>query len=78
VDGNGGVNWDEAYSKMAKAFLKLIGSGNSLTKHDIERAESVIKKLSSNETPRLLCELAVAWVSLNPIPVSLGTPDYKR
>lgn len=79
IYGNGGVNWNADYRKMAKAFLTHIASGEPLPESANTEARKIISgiKEDQGDTDRL-CALAVEWVALNPTPVKLPTPDYKR
>lgn len=79
IDRNGGVNWDGDYRSMAKAFLAHVGSGKPLPPATLSDAAAIIGSLkaSGGETQRL-CELAVKWVGLNPMPIPLAKPDYDR
>ena len=79
VDGNGAVNWDADFKKMGQAFLDHVGSGNPLPSDDLSKAAELIAGVRRREdAPRHLCELAVAWVALNPQPMPLPLPDYRR
>ena len=80
LEDNGGANWDSDFKKMADAFLEDIQAGNPLTSSDYEGAKTVVRdvKRRSGNPPRL-CELAVAWVLLNPMPIKLERPpQYRR
>lgn len=76
---NGGSNWDDDYRAMAKAFLAHVASGEPLSPALLDDAAAAMKsvKAGDGETERL-CELAVAWVGLNPTPVPLAKPGYDR
>jgi hypothetical protein len=79
IDGNGGVNWDAAFRKMADAFLVHVTSGVSLPAEILAEARDVVAEIRRREDgPRRLCELAVKWVELNPGPMKLPKPDYNR
>ncbi len=79
LDGNGGVNWDRGYMKMADAFLVHVSSGNPLAEALLSEARAIVVELKQkNGDPRRLCELGVAWVALNPTPMKLPPPDYNR
>ncbi|MGU7774750.1 ankyrin repeat domain-containing protein [Burkholderia sp. MR1-5-21] len=80
LEGNGGCNWDADFNKMADAFLAYIQAGNPLTPSDCEDAATVVGNVKSQSgDPMRLCELAVAWVLLNPAPISLERPpSYRR
>jgi hypothetical protein len=77
LDGNGGVNWDSDFNKMADAFRSYVEAGNPLSPSDLADAATVIRdvKRRSGDLARL-CELAVAWVLSNPIPIELEAPPH--
>jgi hypothetical protein len=79
LDGNGGVNWDTDYKKMADAFLTHIGSGENLPEKEFADARTIVAEIKGRrgDTERM-CELAVNWVALNPKPKKLPTPIYSR
>lgn len=79
LDGNGGVNWDAAYRRMADAWLAHVGSGRPLPAEALAEAARLVAeaKRRGGDMERLYA-LAVAWVGLNPEPVALPTPDYER
>ncbi|MDQ0470988.1 ankyrin repeat domain-containing protein [Labrys wisconsinensis] len=76
---NGGVNWDADFKKMADAFLTHVGTGKALGPSDLDETSRIVAevKRKRGDTERL-CELAVAWVALNPKPVNLPKPSYDR
>lgn len=79
IDGNGGVNWDTEYGKMAKALLAHLASGASLPPHDLDRARRIVAEVRTRDGAAAdLCQLAVQWVALNPAPAPLDPPDYRR
>lgn len=79
LDGNGGVNWDAEYGQMAEAFLMHIGSGTPLPEPQLKEAAAIVGEIKHKYgDTRRLCELAVEWVALNPMPVALIAPTYKR
>lgn len=79
LDGNGRVNWDGPYRRMADAWLAHVGSARPLPAKALAEAARLIAeaKRRGGDVERL-CALAVAWVALNPEPVALPTPDYER
>ncbi|MFC4292177.1 ankyrin repeat domain-containing protein [Sphingorhabdus arenilitoris] len=79
LDRNGAVNWNADYKKMANAFLFHVATGNSLTAALLDETANLIQQIQKRQgdTERL-CEIAVQWVKLNPIPLKLPAPDYKR
>ncbi|WP_411343284.1 ankyrin repeat domain-containing protein [Paenibacillus sp. WLX1005] len=79
--GNGGVNWDGEFRKMLRALLHHFTLGTPLSDAQLEEAEALVKQLRNGdgmEEPARLCELAVAWVLLNPQPMTLESPEYTR
>lgn len=79
LDGNGGVNWDARYRRMAQAWLAHVGSGNPLSLAELEEGATIVAGVKRGEgDTRRLCELSVAWVALNPAPIDLPPPDYDR
>ncbi len=79
IEGNGGVNWNSDYIKMGKAYLKLISTGESLFRDEINEVKSILSSLKNLEgNTYRLAEYAVKWVSKNKIPVILSEPEYKR
>ena len=79
IDRNGGANWDADYRRMTRAFLAHVAAGAPLPETDRERAAHLVAQVRDLDGAGAgLCELAVAWVRLNPNPVSLPAPDYDR
>lgn len=79
LDGNGGVNWDRDYAQMADAFALHVASGTPLAPSLLDETRKLVATLKTkNGDTRRLCELGVGWVSLNPIPMKLPPPDYRR
>ncbi|PSK93260.1 ankyrin repeat domain-containing protein [Taibaiella chishuiensis] len=80
---NGGGNWHLDFKKMLDAYLHHLSSGNALDTgtlaelalqvHDIRKSGD-----APTDTLNYLCELANRWVLMNPDPVLLDQPDYKR
>ncbi|MNU90796.1 Ankyrin repeats (3 copies) [compost metagenome] len=79
LEGNGGINWDKDYKKMADAFLMFIKDGTPLPAPELKETEELIKaiKQKSGDTYRM-SELGVKWVILNPSPLQLPELDYER
>ena len=72
-------NWDGNYKRMADAALVHLGSGMPLAPALLEEARTLVADIKSKRgDPLRLCELAVGWVALNPMPVKLPKPDYDR
>lgn len=79
LDGNGGVNWDANYNKMADAFLTHVASGAPLTDAQISETREIVAAVKRKVgDARRLCELAVIWVAANPMPTKLAPPNYDR
>jgi ankyrin repeat protein len=79
LEGNGGINWDRAYGKMADAFAAHVASGLPLAEPLLAETRELVAQLKrkTGDTQRL-CELAVNWVAQNPTPLRLPPPDYDR
>ena len=79
LEGNGGINWDASYRKMADAFLIYVASGVSLDGPTLAAVSAIVAdaKRKSGD-PLRLCEYAVRWVAQNPTPIALPRPDYDR
>src|SRR6185369_6978042 len=77
LEGNGGINWDADFRKMADAFLEHLLEGNPLSASQLAAAADLVKevKRKSGDTERM-AELAVAWVLQNPTPMTLDRPAY--
>lgn len=79
LDGNGGINWDADYRRMADALLDHLRRGNSLPAPDLDEAKILVDHLKRKAgEPARMAELAVAWVARNPAPIKLDPPDYTR
>lgn len=76
---NGGANWDADYRKMASSLLALLGSNCALPAEALEEARQIVSSVpTGNGDTRALCRLAVEWVGLNPDPLLLPKPSYRR
>lgn len=79
LDGNGGINWDADYNKMADAFLAHVGAGAALTGAELTETREIVAALKRKAGDgRRLCELAVTWVAQNPAPIKLSPSNYDR
>ena len=79
LDRNGGVNWGADHRKMAKAYLGIIASGTALDPDVFSKAKTIIAKLNKQaEGAEELDKWAVEWITLNPKPVKLAKPEYRR
>lgn len=79
---NGGANWNADFRKMLSALLGHLGSGTSLAEADLALARAAGADAADGQGDEqsldMLCRLAVAWVLLNPQPVALPKPAYRR
>jgi hypothetical protein len=79
LERNGGANWDADYRKMADAFLAHLQTGRGLALPDMDSAIKSVSEIKNKQgDPDELCRLAVNWVVLNPTPVHLQVPSYRR
>ncbi|MBO9566010.1 MAG: ankyrin repeat domain-containing protein [Niastella sp.] len=79
LEGNGGINWDNDYKKMADAFLVFVKQGEPLSASELTEAATIVNEVKqrSGDTARM-CELGVKWVMNNPSPRQLPLVEYKR
>ncbi len=79
LEGNGGVNWDADWKRMADAFLEHLRGGKPLSPPELAEAAVIVTevKRKSGDTARM-AEFAVKWVIQNPEPVKLKPPSYRR
>jgi len=77
---NGAVNWDAAYTAMARAFVEHVTTGDPLPDAQAAALREAVDTLVATHDGdvALLAELAVAWVLRNPDPVPLPEPAYRR
>lgn len=79
LEGNGGINWDADFKKMADAFLLYVSQGNSLSAPLLKETRELITRLKQrNGQPHRLVELSLLWVSANRQPIKLANTKYKR
>jgi ankyrin repeat protein len=79
LNGNGGVNWDADFPKMADAWLVHVASGTPLPDSDLAVARTNVAAVKrKGGDPVQLAEMAVRWIEANPQPVALPTPGYTR
>jgi hypothetical protein len=79
LDGNGGGNWDSEYKMMADAFLIFVQQGQPLPTDALAAATILVAEIKKKAgDPARLCELAVQWVLVNPIPIPLPSVGYTR
>jgi len=79
---NRSVYWDSAYRAMLAALPVHLGSGTPLPADKLSEVQGLARMLRSGrgdgQQVLRLSELAVDWVVLNPTPVPLKAPDYRR
>jgi len=77
---NGGANWDGAYAQMANAISGYVQRGVALDRSEVVEIEEIVRSLPglSGVGSDRLAELAVAWVLMNPQPLALEKPGYRR
>jgi len=78
LEHNGGINWDQQYRMMTKAFYNFIKTGNALARYKIMEINKIVKSRNKFKNTYLMCELAVEWVEKNPEPITLTSVDYSR
>lgn len=79
IEENGGVNWDGDYRKMVDALLDYLDSAQPLLASELDAARQIAAEVKAGRgDPAELCRLAVDWVALNPKPIPLPAPSYKR
>jgi hypothetical protein len=79
LEGNGGANWDADFRLMVDALLNYFHTGNPLAVQILNEAKKIAAdvKNRTGDTTRL-AQIAVYWVLLNPTPIELQQPEYKR
>ena len=72
-------NWDREYRKMLNAISGYLQQGNSLTESELVEVADIQKHILEDDGTgsHRLCELATAWVVLNPEPMALEKVNYK-
>ncbi|GEM66006.1 hypothetical protein SF1_39880 [Sphingobacterium faecium NBRC 15299] len=78
---NGGGNWDTDFKKMLDAFIVHVSSEHALSTKELEESHILLKEIRKTgfaDDLNFLCELATKWVLLNPTPILLNKPTYKR
>jgi hypothetical protein len=82
VLGNGGGNWDNDYRRMLSDLLVHLSSGTPLPTDQLGDAQAAANAIGRAEADEVaigrLGEWAVSWVKLNPNPVPLPQPTYRR
>lgn len=83
---NGGINWDDDFRKMLRAFPKYLSLGNAFSEDEIESAHLLTNLLiAAGDEGRImdqlcsaLCACAVTWVKQNPEVIAPLEADYNR
>ncbi|MBD9369834.1 ankyrin repeat domain-containing protein [Xanthomonas sp. XNM01] len=79
---NGAVNWDADFRAMLAAFAAHLGSGTPLPAAALVDARALTRALHAGDGDEdalsALARLAVDWVRLNPAPIALPLPAYRR
>ncbi|MBS1602815.1 MAG: ankyrin repeat domain-containing protein [Bacteroidetes bacterium] len=79
LDGNGGVNWDGEFKKMADAFVAFVQQGNPLSSSELAETQQIVNEIKRRSgNPGRMCELGVKWVVNNPVPFPLPPVKYER
>lgn len=78
--GNGGINWDREYLKMAQSLARCVQLGTPLAKLEVASIRTIVSGLATNggAAHAKLAELAVRWVLMNRQPLALAKPKYRR
>ena len=78
---NGGINWDEDYSKMVHSLIGYMKSDDKTDPGFVAETCNLVGDISSNsgkEELYRLTELVVKWVISNPKLEKLGAVEYSR
>jgi Ankyrin repeats (many copies) len=76
---NGGVNWNRDFSAMLQAWHEHLSSHRALNNTELNQAcEIVALGRNCEDHTDSMIELSLAWVKLNPMPIKLPKPSYKR
>ena len=72
-------NWNKEYQKMLNAISGYLQQGNSLSEKELAEVADIQKHILEDDGTgsHRLCELATAWVVLNPEPMALEKVNYK-
>ena len=72
-------NWDREYRKMLTAISGYLQQGNPLSESELAEVADIQKHILDDDGTgsHRLCELATAWVVLNPEPIALEKVNYK-
>ncbi len=82
---NGAMNWDGEYRTMLKKMPEYFQMGNPLETAMQQETEAIVSRILAmkyperiDREPERIMEFAVAYVRLNPDPISLKETDYSR
>lgn len=76
---NGGCNWDKDHLAMLNAWLQHLATHNTLSVAQLIEAKEIVELgRGAEEKSDLMLQLSLSWVVLNPMPVALVQPTYKR
>ncbi|MGL4695726.1 ankyrin repeat domain-containing protein [Enterococcus larvae] len=78
---NGGGNWDRDFNMMVHSLNNSFKTGTPLSENQLQETALLTKAIArgnGDEELARLSELAVHWVLLNPTPIALEKPAYKR
>lgn len=77
---NGGCNWDKDYRAMLDAWLQHLATYSSLSDAQLSEAKAIVGlgRHAEEEGSDRMLELSLAWVVLNPMPIALIEPAYRR
>ncbi|ANE02885.1 ankyrin repeat domain-containing protein [Corynebacterium crudilactis] len=80
--GNGGINWDKDFKRMAKFLNHICEQGVSLEERELEELAAAVKAVRKgrpdDDDIDTLPRLATLWVMQNPEPLPVGEVDYRR
>lgn len=83
---NGGMNWDDDFRNMLRAFPQYLRLGNAFSEKDIQSAELLTNLLiiagdegrADDFLCSALCACAVAWVQQNSAVIAPLEAEYNR
>lgn len=79
LERNGGINWDTEFRKMTNAYIEYLKLGNCISIEELDESKQLMSVINKAESDiNRMAEIAVKWVLLNPIPISLGPVSYNR
>lgn len=79
LEGNGGINWDADFKKMADTFSSFVQQGKALSASELTEVKEIVQRVKrrSGDTSRM-AELGVLWAIQNPSPIELPAIEYNR